>query len=299
MPLTADSIARYAAVLADRSRAALCLALLDGRAWTATELARAAGIAPSTASEHLSALVAAGLLAERRQGRHRYLQLAGPRVAEALEELGAAVGERARPSSLRAVRAEARLVSARTCYDHLAGAWGVAVFDGLVDRGLVDPGGGLSVTARGREWFAEVCGAEDPGARRPLVRACLDWTERRTHLGGRLGAALLRTARERGWVVPVAGTPRALLVTPEGERALPQAAGWSAARAARTSASVAGETPVSPSRSTSPGVGGTGVSDGTPSTAAPAASPAATPDGESSTTTQPAGATPSAAMAWR
>jgi DNA-binding transcriptional ArsR family regulator len=220
VPLTADSIARYAAVLADRSRAAMCLALLDGRAWTASELAGHAGVAPSTASEHLSALVAAGVLTERRQGRHRYLQLAGPHVAEALEDLGAAVGERSRPGSLRAVRAEGHLANARTCYDHLAGAWGVAVFDGLVAAGLIDSSAGLAVTARGRRWFADVCGTPGTGARRPAVRACLDWTERRSHLGGRLGAGLLSAAHDRGWVVPVTGVPRALTVTPEGERAL-------------------------------------------------------------------------------
>ncbi|MGY1652472.1 ArsR/SmtB family transcription factor [Geodermatophilus sp. SYSU D01119] len=219
MPVSAASLARFAGLLSDRSRVAMCLALLDGRAWTAGELARHAGIARSTASEHLTLLVGAGLLTERRQGRARYVELAGPEVAAALEDLGALAGERERPRSLRAVRADARLAEARTCYDHLAGRVGVAALDALAARGLLDIGGGLALTPAGRRWSAEVCGAPPPGGR-PLLRACLDWTERRPHLGGALGAALLRTALEREWVTPVPGLPRALTVTPAGALAL-------------------------------------------------------------------------------
>jgi DNA-binding transcriptional ArsR family regulator len=220
VPLSPDSIARVAGLLADRTRASMCLALLDGRAWTAAELARHAGVARSTASEHLTSLVAAGVLAERRQGRSRYLQLAGPEVAAALEDLGALAGERARPASLRSARAEARLAEARTCYDHLAGRLGVTVFDTLVGRGLLATRDGLTVTPDGRRWFAEVCGEEEPLGRRPLVRTCLDWTERRSHLGGALGAALLRAALAEGWVSRVAALPRALTVSAAGARVL-------------------------------------------------------------------------------
>ena len=221
MPLSPASIARFAGVLADRSRVAMCLALLDGRAWTAAELARHAGVARSTASEHLTLLVRSGVLAERRQGRARYVELAGPEVAAALEDLGVLAGERERPASLRTVRADARLAEARTCYDHLAGRAGVAAFDALVADGHLATRDGLALTPAGRHWFATVCGAAEEPARRPVVRACLDWTERRSHLGGVLGAALLRTALDRGWVAPVPGLPRALTVTPEGARALP------------------------------------------------------------------------------
>ena len=217
MPLSAESIARFAAVLADRSRVAMCLVLMDGRAWTAAELARSAGIARSTASEHLTALVRAGLLAERRQGRSRYLQLAGPDVAAVLEGLGAAVGQRVPPTSLRSARADARLTEARTCYDHLAGRWGVALYDALLAGGLLSADGGLVVTPEGRRWFA---GQVPPGGRRPEVRECLDWTERRSHLGGRLGAALRDRALTAGWVTPVEGLPRALQVTEAGQLAL-------------------------------------------------------------------------------
>jgi DNA-binding transcriptional ArsR family regulator len=212
----AGLLARAAGLLADRSRAAFCLALLDGRAWTAVELARHVGVAASTASEHLSTLVAAGLLAEERQGRHRYLRLAGPGVAQLLEDIGGLTGVPAVPRSLRGARVAARLAAARTCYDHLAGALGVAVFDGLVAAGLVDIGTGLSLTASGREWFATLVGegALTPRSR-PLMRTCLDWTERRSHLGGTLGAALCAEFLARSWVLRRGGE-RAVDLTPEG-----------------------------------------------------------------------------------
>lgn len=218
--LTAESVARFAAVLADRSRAGMCLALLDQRAWTAGELARHVGVARSTASEHLTVLVEAGLLAEERQGRHRYLRLADVRAAQLVEDLAAVVGERARPASLRGVRADRQLVAARTCYDHLAGRLGVAVYDGLVRAGRLDPAG-PALTAAGRSWCAELVGpgALDAPSGRPLVRGCLDWTERRSHLGGAVGAALLGAALGRGWVTRVDGS-RAVLLTPAGGSAL-------------------------------------------------------------------------------
>lgn len=173
--ITADSLARFAAVLADRSRAGICLALLDGRAWTAGELAQHVGIARSTASEHLTTLVAAGLLAEQRQGRHRYLRLAGPEIAQLVEDLAAAVGVPGRPSSLRAARVSHQLAAARTCYDHLAGALGVGLFDALVDAELIDTSSGLVLTPAGRTWFADLAGAQalHPRGTRPLLRSCL------------------------------------------------------------------------------------------------------------------------------
>ncbi len=222
MPLSAESLARFAGVLADRSRVAVCLALMDGRAWTATELAHHVGVARSTASEHLTALVRAGLLVERRQGRSRYLQLAGADVAAVIEGLGAAVGERVVPSSLRRARADTRLAEARTCYDHLAGRWGVALYDTLLAGGRLSADGGLVVTQEGRRWFAAGGALPGPasGGRRPEVRECLDWTERRSHLGGQLGAALLLRALASGWVQRVDGLPRALQVTEAGHQAL-------------------------------------------------------------------------------
>ncbi|MFJ4092240.1 ArsR/SmtB family transcription factor [Kitasatospora sp. NPDC089913] len=242
------SLARLAALLADPTRAAFCTALLDGRAWTAGELARHAGVAPSTASEHLSRLIDGGLLAEERQGRHRYVRLAGPEVATLIEDLSAFTpptgtpggppagtpdGTPARRSPAatrspapRSLRESSRLSAearARTCYDHLAGRLGVAVGDAVLARGLVTEEDGPALTARGRAWLTEL-GAELPpragrAGARPVVRTCLDWTERRNHLGGAFGALLCRTALDRGWVERI-GSGRALRVTPDGELAL-------------------------------------------------------------------------------
>ncbi|MBP0454503.1 MULTISPECIES: helix-turn-helix transcriptional regulator [unclassified Kitasatospora] len=227
-------LAQLAALLADPTRAAFCTALLDGRAWTGGELARHAGVAPSTASEHLSRLIAGGLLAEERQGRHRYVRLAGPEAAALIEDLTSfaeSAPAKAPAKAPRTLRESTRLSAearARTCYDHLAGRLGVAVTDAVLARGLVADDAGLAVTGSGREWLA-AAGIELParagrGGGRPLVRGCLDWTERRTHLGGVLGAALCRTALDRAWVERI-GSGRALRVTPDGDRALSELLG--------------------------------------------------------------------------
>lgn len=220
-PVDPAALAARAALLADRTRAAFCLALIDGRAWTAGELARHAGVAPSTASGHLDRLVAAGLLVTLRQGRHRYLRLAGPEAARTVETLAAGVPAPPVPPSLRGSRSASRLAAARTCYDHLAGALGVALFDGLVADGLLDTVDGLAVTGAGRDWFAGLAGpAALDGGRRPVVRACLDWTERRHHLAGTAGAALCRALFDRGWVRR-GRDHRCVLLTDDGRAALP------------------------------------------------------------------------------
>ncbi|WP_279581839.1 ArsR/SmtB family transcription factor [Fodinicola feengrottensis] len=139
-------MAGLAGLLADRTRAAFCLALLDGRAWTATELAKHAKVAPSTTSEHLDRLIGGGLLVERRQGRHRYVQLAGSPAAELVETLASYVGPVPEPTgTLKAVTARAALARGRTCYyDHLAGRLGVAIADGMTSAGLLDQSAGFS-----------------------------------------------------------------------------------------------------------------------------------------------------------
>jgi DNA-binding transcriptional ArsR family regulator len=212
-------LARLARVLADDTRASFCVALLDGRAWTAGELAGHAKVAPSTATEHLNRLIEAGLLVEERQGRHRYVRLAGPEVAQLLEDLSAYAGPDARPAgSLRAVTASAALARGRTCYDHLAGRLGVSVTHALTGRGLLTQDAGFALTDAGVAWFARVLSVPlaDPGrSRRPLVRGCLDWTERRPHLAGVAGGRLCARLLERRWVVRV-GTGRAVRVTPSG-----------------------------------------------------------------------------------
>ncbi|MFE7858115.1 ArsR/SmtB family transcription factor [Streptomyces sp. NPDC057403] len=220
----APRLARLAGLIADETRAACLLALLDGRAWTAGELARHAGVAASTLSEHLGKLVAGGLLSEERQGRHRYVRLADARVAQLVEELAAHAGAGSgdvvgRPRGLRAVSAGSAMARGRTCYDHLAGRLGIAVTDALALRGLLRVDTGFALTDAGVEWFGAAGIALRPSGRRPLARACLDWTERRPHLAGVAGAALCRHALDTGWCVRI-GSERAVKVTAVGERAL-------------------------------------------------------------------------------
>ncbi|KOV70148.1 ArsR/SmtB family transcription factor [Streptomyces sp. MMG1121] len=218
----AAGLASLASLVADETRAACLLALLDGRAWTAGELARHAGVAASTLSEHLGRLVAGGLLAEERQGRHRYVRLAGTGVAQLVEDLAAQVPPAAlrHPArSLRESSAGSAMARGRTCYDHLAGRLGIAVTDALTERGLLRQDTGFALTEAGVEWFGRVGIPLERGGRRPLARACLDWTERRPHLAGVAGAALCRYALDAGWCVRV-GSERAVKVTPSGEREL-------------------------------------------------------------------------------
>jgi DNA-binding transcriptional ArsR family regulator len=220
---SAADLASFAALLADGTRAAMCLALLDGRAWTAGELAAHTGVSPSTATGHLHRLVAGGLLVERRQGRHRYVQLAGPSTAALLEGLSAHLTPRQAPArGLRAVTVDAALRRGRTCYDHLAGRLGVAVTDAMTTAGLLDQTGGFALTPAGLAWFTGPLGAERAALRRggrPVARGCLDWTERRQHLAGAAGAVLCRTLLGNGWVARV-GSGRAVRVTPAGRTAL-------------------------------------------------------------------------------
>ncbi|MGI8879115.1 MAG: ArsR/SmtB family transcription factor [Jatrophihabitans sp.] len=220
MPV-ADDLAGTATLFADRTRAAFCLALMDGRAWTVGELGATAGVARSTASEQVDTLLRGGVVAEERSGRHRYVRLAGPDVAALVESLAGRTPSTVPQSSLRTVTKHAALARARTCYDHLAGSLGVSVTDGLIARGVIATHGGWSLTAKGLRWFADVGVDADALAtsRRVTVRPCLDWTERRDHLGGAAGAALCSRFVEAGWVRRI-GTDRAIQVTGDGERAL-------------------------------------------------------------------------------
>ncbi|MGQ4415560.1 ArsR/SmtB family transcription factor [Streptomyces sp. SAS_269] len=217
----AAALAALASLVADETRAACLLALLDGRAWTAGELARHAGVAPSTLSEHLGKLVAGGLLAQERQGRHRYVRLADARVAQLVEDLAAQVtpAGTARPRTLRESSAGSAMARGRTCYDHLAGRLGIAITDALTERGLLRQDTGFALTDAGLRWYGTAGIPLDRSARRPLARACLDWTERRPHLAGSAGAALCRHALDAGWCVRI-GSERAVRVTPPGARAL-------------------------------------------------------------------------------
>ncbi|CAM5566102.1 ArsR/SmtB family transcription factor [Streptomyces narbonensis] len=219
--MAASDLAALAALFADESRATFLLALLDGRAWTAGELARHAGLAPSTASEHLGKLVAGGVLTEERQGRHRYVRLADPGIAHLVEDLAARSepAHAAPPRTLRAASAGRAMARGRTCYDHLAGRLGITITEAMTARGLLRQDTGFALTDRGVAWFEELGAPLVRAGRRPVARGCLDWTERRPHLAGIAGAALCRHALDSGWCVRI-GTERAVKVTAEGEAAL-------------------------------------------------------------------------------
>ncbi|MBO0841390.1 MAG: helix-turn-helix transcriptional regulator, partial [Sciscionella sp.] len=176
-------------------------AMLDGRAWTIGELARGTGVAPSTASEHVTRLRDAGFVDSVSQGRHRYVRITDPRVAELVERLA----EHAQLQPVRGLRSSLRakrLTFARSCYDHVAGVLGVALHDGMLAEGLIDNSSGLVVTDTGwaalREFGVQRTAGEP--SRRPVLRECLDWTQRREHFGGALPARLLHRALAAGWI---------------------------------------------------------------------------------------------------
>jgi DNA-binding transcriptional ArsR family regulator len=213
-------IAGVAALVGEPARAEMLTALMRGdQALTATELAGIAGVTKQTASAHLARLLEAGLVALERQGRHRYFRLADRDVAQLLESL-MVVAFRTGAVRLRSSPREPALRRARVCYDHLAGDLGVQLLDSLsAQRLLRKRGGELELTPAGRRWCAEIGVDVESLARqrRPLCRACLDWSVRRHHLAGSLGAALLDRCYALGWAKRRKGT-RIVDFTPEGER---------------------------------------------------------------------------------
>jgi DNA-binding transcriptional ArsR family regulator len=217
--LTQTLLARTAAAIAEPSRALMLSQLMDARAYTATELAAMAGVAASTASAHLSRLLAAGLIECRPQGKHRYFRITDSQVASALESL-MVVAARADRYALSSTPPALRL--ARSCYDHIAGRVAVALHDALLVRGwLTEQGGAYQLTELGIDALSELgIDANAIGAsRRRFAYACMDWSERRSHLGGALGAALMQRMIERGWLLrEIEG--RALRISAPGRRAL-------------------------------------------------------------------------------
>lgn len=226
---SAASLAVTASLIGDPGRATMLIALMDGRALTAGELGRAAGVAPPTASGHLARMLDAGLLALERQGRHRYYRLASASVAELVEKLMAVSGElggiagQVRPvvtgPSDRALR------RARLCYDHLAGEIAVAIAASMSARGLLDFGeDGGAITQDGLRFLSLLdvdlgSPVQRYSLRAPFCRPCLDWSERRPHIAGLVGRALYTSFLRTGWLRgPTHG--RAVQVTPPGLRAL-------------------------------------------------------------------------------
>lgn len=212
-------VASTAALLSDVARASILCALMDGRARTAGELASTAGVTPQTASGHLARLADAGLIVVVPQGRHRYHRLATPEAAQTLEALGVLAAGQPRRLRVPGPR-DAALREARTCYDHFAGRLGVAIADALrVCGGTVTQGRDVDITPEGERRFAclGVDVAALRGAKRPLCRNCLDWSERRPHLAGAVAAQLVRTALDRHWVERLKDS-RAVRLTPDGRR---------------------------------------------------------------------------------
>jgi DNA-binding transcriptional ArsR family regulator len=219
---TGSELAEVAALIGDPARANILVALADGRARTATELSLAAGVSPQTTSGHLAKLTEAKLITVAAQGRHRYFRIAGPAVAHALESLMTLAATGLPPKRLPS-KMDAAIRKARTCYDHLAGRLGVALADRLIERRYLAPAdsGDFRVTRGGERFFADF-GIDLAAARRQrraFARQCIDWSERRPHVAGALGAALAHCFFERGWIArPRDG--RAVTVTPAGRRAL-------------------------------------------------------------------------------
>ena len=235
--VSTTALAETAALVGDPARANMLAALMDGRALTAAELARTASVAPQTASGHLARLTAAGLLAVEQQGRHRYHRLASPGVARMLEgimavaEVGPAADRVRRPVVVGP--RDLAMRAARTCYDHLAGKLAVAMADAMVeqghielsaDGGAVTPDGAAFLQSLGVDLHAAEGRAAKRSGGRVFCRPCLDWSERRSHVAGAVGAALCECCFALGWVRRIEGT-RAVMVTPKGRREIKQSFG--------------------------------------------------------------------------
>ena len=215
--LSISGLAETASLVGDPTRAAMLTTLMDGRALTAGELARAGGVTAQTASGHLAKMLEAGLLALEAQGRHRYYRLASPAIAGMLEAMMAA----AAPPPIRTGPRDAEMRRARVCYDHLAGEISVALTAAMVARGQIEIGAdGAALTDKGRALLDEI-GIELPPEANGAVfcRPCLDWSERRHHLAGAVGAALYRTLLARNWIRRVDGS-RTVMFTPPGREAM-------------------------------------------------------------------------------
>jgi len=216
----APDVARIARLIGEPVRAAILVALVDGRARPAGELALLGNVAPQTASFHLRKLMDASLLAVERQGKHSYYRLASGTVASTIESLAALAPIRTHVEARERTRFESDHVKdlrfARVCYSHLAGALAVDLHRAFVDRGFVTTHADrmYSLSDHGRAWLGDRS-ADLPAA----SRACIDWTERRHHFGGALGAALFSHLEAHRWIAPVRGT-RSIRVTQRGVREL-------------------------------------------------------------------------------
>ena len=212
-PEAVPDISAIATVLADRSRAAMCAALMDGRAWTVGELGAYAGLARSTATEHVGVLVGRGIAVDTRQGRHRYISLAGDDIARVIEALGVVTEDTLpTPPSLNAWTANKQLRQGRTCYKHLAGRLGVGLTARFRPRPRRPELAADAERRRAPDHLGRPAGREQT---ENLVTPCMDSTERRFHLAGPLGTAICRIFFSRGWLERL-GATRAVRLTPAG-----------------------------------------------------------------------------------
>lgn len=209
-------------LICEPARARMLWNLLDGKAYTATELAVAADISASAASNHLAKLLEAGLLKVEAQGRHRYYSFAGPEIAYTVESLASLAGRDSSERLGRSAAATIGIKNCRTCYDHLAGFVGVELTEAFERKDFLHKTEtAYQITEKGWQWFAvfDISPEIFVNKRRPLTRQCLDWSERRPHLAGQLGAAFLEKTLQRKWFEKVQFS-RELLITPKGRREL-------------------------------------------------------------------------------
>lgn len=227
---TKYSLASLGELIGDPARASMLMALMDGRTLPAGELAMTAEVSAQSASGHLSKLIDGGLLSVENSGRHRYYRLADAEVGHALEALGAIAGA---PGTTLVSRDMTQLRAARSCYDHLAGCTAVELTRVLEGQQVIVPSGerDYELGSRGRTWFAEL-GVDTDGVRRSrrvFARRCLDWTERRYHVAGALGAALFSQLLALRWLARMPKT-RALRITQAGREAFHKRFGISSGR---------------------------------------------------------------------
>jgi len=219
--MNTNHIARIASLVGEPARAAMLLQLMDGRMLTATELAKVANVSPQTGSRHLAQMVESGLMCVAQRGRHRYHRLASSEVAKVLEGIMQIAGQLPRQRVMVVGPRDETMRTARMCYDHIAGRLGLAIAERLLaDQAIVFDGEGGQVTDRigealGRWGLILEQEPKHPSRGRPYCRPCLDWSERKAHLAGRLGAMICTHCLDQGWLTRKTGS-RALAISAVG-----------------------------------------------------------------------------------
>ncbi len=215
-----DEFSKIASLIGDKTRSVMLWSLLDGKAYTATELAVAADISRQSASNHLSQLMEADLVTAEKQGRHRYFRLANEQVAQVIESMASLIPHK--KITIKKSAEGQKLAFARTCYDHLAGQLSIELLTSLLEKKVIVLNGNVfDVTDFGKGWFAELGMDVDTlkNKKRSFAHPCIDWTERKHHLAGALGAAILETFLKNDWIRRKQNT-REIVITALGEREL-------------------------------------------------------------------------------